>query len=247
MISVIMGAHRMDEYVYPAIDSILNQKNIELELIVVANGSQHQLVKESLQEHYAGEARLRIITSPLGQLAHALNIGLSHARYDYVARMDADDISHPDRLARQLDYLMQHDLDLVGTSADLINSAGEKTGVRHSPTSNKINKTLVFQNAFIHPSVLYKKQTIIDARGYNSGLNSEDYDLWLRLRRQGAKWDNMQESLIDYRLHDRSTQGNILAYAETAGYALREFILSKNPLWLLSAFVTLGKAFVRGR
>lgn len=247
MISVIMGLHRLDHLVYPAIDSILNQSNVELEFIIVANGKDFSQIKDALQKHYANESRIRIYTTPVGQLSHALNIALAHAKYDYVARMDGDDVSHPNRLCKQMEYLLLNKLDMVGSAVCLINEDGVNIGSRSYPAANKINKLMYFKNCFAHNTVLYKKEVIINARGYNSGFNSEDYDLWLRLRRRRVKWDNMQEELLDYRIHEAASQRNILGYAETAGYMIREFVLSKNPIWMLSSFITIAKAFIRGR
>src|SRR5690606_15293864 len=124
MISVLMGVHRLDEYVFPAIDSILAQEEVVFELVVVANGADAEVVGNSIAAHYQGDERLRVLYSKVGQLAHALNIGLSNARYDYIARMDADDISRADRLKIQLDHIVKNNLDLVGGALELIDKDG---------------------------------------------------------------------------------------------------------------------------
>lgn len=247
MISVLMGVHRLDEYVFPAIDSILAQEEVTFELVVVANGADAEVVGNSIAAHYQGDERLRVLYSKVGQLAHALNIGLSNARYDYIARMDADDISRADRLKIQLDHIVKNNLDLVGGALELIDKDGISFGVRSYPTGKSIDRKIYFKNCFAHNTIFCKKQLLIDARGYSGGFNSEDYDLWLRLRRSGVAWDNMSEPLVQYRIHDAASQRNLLGYAEVAGYMMREFVLSKNPVWLLSAILTVGKAIVRGK
>lgn len=247
MISVIMGIHRLDQYVYMAIESILRQINVEFEFVIVANGRNCFQLKDILEKKYIDDPRVTIYTTPIGQLSHALNIALAHTKYDYIARMDSDDVSHSDRLVKQIEYLLRNDLDMVGSSIKLINEKGVVVGSRSYPVARKINKLIYFKNCFAHNTVLYKKEVIINARGYNSGFNSEDYDLWLRLRRQGVKWDNMQEELLDYRIHEAASQRNILGYAETAGYMIREFVLSKNPVWLVSSLITMAKALIRAR
>lgn len=247
MISVLMGVHRLDEYVFPAIDSILAQEEVAFELVVVANGADADVVGNSIAAHYQGDERLRVLYSKVGQLAHALNIGLSNARYDYIARMDADDISPSNRLRLQLDFLKKNNLDLIGGMLELIDKEGNAFGVRNYPKGKSIDRKIYFKNCFAHNTILCKKQLLIDARGYSGGFNSEDYDLWLRLRRKDIAWDNMSEPLVQYRIHDAASQRNILGYAEVAGYMMREFVLSKNPVWLLSAILTVGKAIVRGK
>ena len=95
--------------------------------------------------------------------------------------MDSDDISYPNRLRRQLNYLLENNLDMVGSNVRLIDESGNSIGSRIAPKGRSINKKIPFGSTFIHPSCMYKKDLIIKARGYNSGFNSEDYDLWLRV------------------------------------------------------------------
>ena len=90
-----------------------------------------------------------------------------------------------------------------------------------------------------------KKDLIIKARGYNSGLNSEDYDLWLRLKSLNISWDNMNEILLDYRIHNKASQRALIGYAESAGYAMREFILRKSLTNFIAIFYHLLKSFIR--
>ncbi|MDG9729831.1 glycosyltransferase [Ignatzschineria sp. RMDPL8A] len=244
MISVIMGIHRIDEYVDNAINSILNQTFANFEFIIVANGSDAFNVAKYIQSHF-NDPRIKVLTSSIGQLAHALNIGLDASQYNYIARMDADDIAHPERLKKQLKYLLENSLDLVGSNLNLINETNEKIGDRKYPVQHKINRLLPFKNTFAHNTTLYKKKTVINARGYNSGFNTEDYDLWLRLKRKGIKWDNIQEPLLDYRIHTNASQRRLLGYAECAGYAMREFLLKKSFTNFIAIFIQCFKALIR--
>lgn len=247
MISVIMGVSRYDEYLPQAIDSILAQSFAALELIIVANGIFCKEIEARVQETYSGEVRIKIITSPIAQLAHALNLGIEAMRFEYIARMDADDVSWPDRLEKQFYYLKKNNLDMVGCDLRLIDKFGSRLGTRIYPKGKAINRYLSFKNCFAHNTVLMKKSTIITARGYNAGFNSEDYDLWLRLRRSGVKWDNMNEILVDYRIHERSSQRRLLGYAESTGLAAREFILDKQVANLLAVGYQFLKSIFRAR
>lgn len=247
MISVLMGVHRIDDFVFAAIDSILAQEGVRFELLLVANGKAHRDVAQTVNERYGDDERVRLFESPIGQLAHALNEALSYARYNYIARMDADDIAHPDRLKRQLAFLNLTGNDLVGCAVRLIDEQGSEVGRRVCPRGRAIYRELPFRNCFVHPTVFARKQIFLDAGGYCGGFNSEDYDLWLRLRRRGVKWDNMEDTLLDYRIHGEAAQRRLLGYAETSGLMMREFVLTKNPMWLLASLFAFIKGLFRGR
>lgn len=246
MISVVMGVSSLDDYLDSAINSILNQTYHDFEFLIVANGANSEAIANYIERNF-NDHRIVIVRSKIPQLAHALNIGLDRARYDYIARMDADDISESERLKKQLDFLIKHDLDLVGTAVTLIDATGEIIGVRDAKNGKNINFWLDFKSCFIHPSVLYKKNTVINARGYNSGFNSEDYDLWLRMRRSGVRWENMSERLLKYRIHSAASQRRLLGYAEVAGYSLREFLLKKSIKNFCAILLRVAMALVRGK
>ena len=241
MISVLMGVHTYDEYVPQAIGSILSQSFKDFELIIIANGTACDDVENCVIRDFSNEKKVKVIKSHIGQLAHALNIGINASKYEYIARMDSDDVAWPDRLQRQLMYLNENRLDLVGCDLRLIDSSGKVIGTRVYPKGLKINRYLSFRNCFAHNTVLMRKSMLLDVRGYNSGFNSEDYDLWLRLRRFGVKWDNMNEVLLDYRIHDKASQRRLLGYAESTALAMREFVLKKT----VSNFLAVGYHFLK--
>ncbi|WP_336973375.1 glycosyltransferase [Alcaligenes sp. PF14] len=245
MISVIMGVHAVDAYLNASIQSILDQTERNLELIIIANGAQHAQVAGYIKNQFSHDKRIHIIQSKIGQLSYALNLGLDHARFDYIARMDSDDIALPERLAKQLNHLLEFELDMVGCDLTLIDSKGKELGEQCYPKGSNIARYLPFKNPFAHNTILAKKQLFIEARGYNAGFNTEDYDLWLRLGRNIVRWDNMPEKLVLYRIHDAASKGQLLGYAESAAYSLREFFLKKNPNRLFAIFVQIGKAILK--
>lgn len=245
MISVVMGVVEFDDFTSIAINSILTQTLTDIELIIVANGANAQRTADAIAGAYANESRIIVIKTKIGQLAHALNIGIDKARFEYIARMDSDDVAMPNRLKLQLEFLKANDLDIVGSDAKLIDEAGTCIGSRITPKGTSISSTLPFRGSFIHPTILMKKSIILRARGYNSGFNSEDNDLWLRLRRQGVRWDNMPNELLCYRIHPASTQRRLLGYAECAGYSLREFLLKKNIINFISILFHIVKTLTR--
>lgn len=245
MISVVMGVHVLDVFLDQAVESILKQDVQDFELVIVANGPSNQNIYQYLIDKYSHDCRVVILKSSIGQLAHALNMAIDHARYEYIARMDSDDIAHENRLKTQLSYMKKHNLDVLGTDVNLIDELNNIIGYRKLPNTNDINKNIGFKSCFVHPSVLMRKSSILKVRGYNSGFNSEDYDLWLRLRRHGVRWDNLNIPLLDYRIHSGASQRRLLGYAECTGYAVREFVLNKNLINFIAIFLHLFKSIVR--
>lgn len=246
MISVVMGVHRLDSFLLDAINSVLLQTYKDFELLIVVNGFSNDSIVKYINENIK-DSRVVVLQSKIPQLAYALNLGVDNAKYDYIARMDSDDIADPLRFEKQLSFIINNNLDLVGTGAILIDKNGEIIGERNAVKSSLINKKIVYKNCFIHPSIMYRKDFFIKVRGYNSGFNSEDYDLWLRMKRAGVRWANMPDLLLQYRIHDQASQGNILGYAEGAGYALREFILNKSMNGFFAIFYKMSRIFIRFR
>ena len=161
--------------------------------------------------------------------------------------MDSDDIAWTNRLERQFSYLKENHLDMVGCDLRLVDKIGNYLSTRIYAKGKNINRYLSFKNCFAHNTVLIKKSAVLMARGYNSGFNSEDYDLWLRLRRLGVKWDNMEETLVDYRIHEDSSQRRLLGYAESTALAVREFILEKKISNFMAIIYHFFKSIFRSR
>lgn len=246
MISVIMGVHAVDEYLIKSIDSILKQSLKEFEFIIVANGRDCDAVYDYIRLNF-NDDRIVLLKSSIGQLAYSLNLAIDNSKYDYIARMDSDDVSYSNRLEKQLHFLQLNSLDIIGSDIRLIDENDTHLSIRKYPKGAEINKKLPFKNCFAHNTMFFKKSIVIDARGYNAGFNSEDYDLWLRLKRLGVAWDNMDEVLLDYRIHSEATQRRLLGYAEVTGYAMREFILNKNISNLFAIFYFFIKSLTRSR
>lgn len=245
LVSVIMATNRVDKYLSKAIESILNQTYKNLEFIIVANGPEKLNIKLYIEENFKN-SKIIIITSSIPQLSNSLNIAIDHSKGNYLARMDADDISHPERIEKQINHLLKNNIDIVGCDINLIDEDGNFLGRREYPKGKSIYKKIYFRNPLAHNTVIYKKSSILSIRGYNSGFNSEDYDLWLRAYRQNLKIENINEFLLDYRIHKASTQGNRLGYAEACGYILREALLTKNLLAFFAVPVNILKFFLRG-
>lgn len=245
-VSVVLALNKIDQYAFGAIDSAVCQQDVDHEVILVANGPQVDSIYESLYERYQGNSNVKILVTPIPQLAFSLNLGVSEASANYIARMDSDDIAMPNRLSKQLNFMLQNDLDMLGTDVFLINEDDDVIGDRIYPKTKKnIQKRLAHSSPFCHPSVMYTKQLFYKARGYNAGFNSEDYDLWLRCMRFQPNWDNMPDKLLKYRIHSAASQGSILAYCEVSGHFLREFLLNPSFSLFWGGLIAVLKTFYR--
>lgn len=245
-ISVLIAINSIDDYTLRAINSICNQTYINIRVVIIANGPKMDDVASFVKDNVV-YGNILILKTAIGQLGHALNVGLNAVEGDYIARMDGDDFSYSDRIERQYAYLIKHDLDLVGCDIRLIDELDAEIGFRTYPKGESINRILPFSNPFAHNTILAKRDVFLSARGYNSGFNSEDYDLWFRMRRNGIRWDNMSDVLLDYRIHSAASQRRLLGYAESTALAMREFVLNKSLINLTAVFYHFMKSIFRSR
>ena len=198
-VSVLMPVFNCERYVRGAVDSILNQTFGNFELIVIDDASPDETI--SILKKY-NDPRIRLIEKPVNTgYTESLNLGLSLARGQYLARMDGDDISLPERLFNQVAFMDSNsDVVLCGTSYKII--GGEDSMIRPPQTDAEIKLALLRGNCIAHPTVMLRKK-VLDQNFlfYDPSKEpAEDYDLWARLIPLG-KLHNLQEVLLDYRLH----------------------------------------------
>jgi len=192
------GGRDLDE----AVASILGQTFADFELLAVNDHSTDD-TPSRLRQASEADARVRVIDSPGHGFVAAVNAGLADSGSAWIARMDADDRSHPERLARQMAYLHAHeDVDILGTSVRVIDANGHPSGsIRYPLEHALIVLSLRAATAFAHGSVVVRRAALITAGGYRAGrFPAEDYDLWCRLAVAGARLANLDEPLYDYRL-----------------------------------------------
>lgn len=208
MISVVMPAYNAEEFIVESIESILNQTYKNFEFIIVNDGSTDNTA--SIIDRYAQQdARIKIIHKENGGISRALNAGIEVAQYPWIARMDADDISLPHRLARQLEVTeSMPEVVVWGNYAHLINVKGDKRGtVKFLPTSieeyhelRRLGKPV----RVIHSTALFKRDIALKVNGYDPRLDGvEDSDMWWRMSRFGPVV-NLPEYFILVRIHESS-------------------------------------------
>ncbi|MDB2386523.1 glycosyltransferase, partial [Shewanella sp.] len=134
-------------------------------------------------------------------LGKALNFGLDKCNYDLVARMDTDDICHPDRFMKQCQFLTSSDVDICGTYAYDIDENESIIGERTVPIHMDDIRRLIWSCPIIHPSVMYRKKSILGMGSYNPSVahRQEDYELWIRCVDSGLKFYNISSFLLYYR------------------------------------------------
>jgi len=208
LISVIMATfNEKPEYIKGAIQSILNQTFKNFELIVI-DDSTNEATKKEIDLLASVDSRIVLIRKKerMG-FVPALNEGLRIAKGDYIARMDGDDLSYPNRFEIQLKYMNSHpEVDILGGAIDIMNEDGKITSHRNYPLGGLSLKIYnIFRDPLAHPTVLIRKAELNDFQYDVSFKRGEDVDLWLRLRNQGAEIRNISNSVLKYRVfHDMS-------------------------------------------
>ena len=248
-VSWLLCTHQNHPLLARAIASCLGQTMADFELLIVVNGKEATQIAATLRQQYASDARVRVVQTPLHLLNFSLSLGLHLARAPYVARMDADDVSSPERLQRQLAFMQQHpEVAVLGSAYSLVDSQGQIHGHVSPPEHDRESRTqLRWRNRLCHPSGMLRKSAILPLGGYLGGRNAEDYDLWLRLALD-SQWQfaNLHERLLSYNMAlDGAARRSRAAYAHVAAAQLRNFLVSGDPRWLLGACLTAGKSLLR--
>lgn len=203
-----MPVYNGQRFLHGATESILCQTWSDFEFLIINDGSTDNS-REIISSF--SDSRIRLIDNPSNiGLTKSLNKGLELAEGEYIARQDADDISYPKRLERQVQFLNAHpDIVLLGTQARAIDEKGRphKTNFLRIPVGMlTIRWYLMFQNAFIHSSVMFRRSTVWkELGGYDESFErAQDYELWSRAA-WSFKVDNLADVLIDHRFEYGST------------------------------------------
>ncbi|MBR8823446.1 O-antigen biosynthesis glycosyltransferase WbnJ [Fusobacterium necrophorum] len=240
-ISIIMPVCKYDEYLEQAINSILAQTFQEFEFLIIANG---MLVDsfQKLQSFCQKDSRVRLYQTSIKQLQYNLNYALDLAQAEIIARMDGDDIAFPTRLEKQYFYLLEENIDLLGSNFEYIDEKNLKIDKKNYILlrNAEIRKAMTIFCPFCHPTIMFKKSIVLDAGAYCFGNIAEDWELYLRLRRNAEiKFANYPEVLLQYRQHSKqmSKQSSKMDSIIVSGLYVREFVYTKNIAYLKGALI----------
>ena len=217
--SVLLSLYYKENFCYlrQSLDSIFNQTLAPDEVILVEDGPLSDELYAVVDEYVKRYPILKIVALEKNSgLGHALNEGLKYCSFDLVARMDTDDISKPDRFKAQVDiFESDPDIDVCGSWIDeFIGTPDNVTSQRRVPENHaEIVKYTHLRCPLNHPTVMYRKSKVLAVGGY-SGF-PEDYFLWVKLIMSGAKFYNIQRSLLFFRFsNDVITRRGGLEYAK---------------------------------
>lgn len=199
-VTVLMPVYNGEKFLQDALDSVLTQKLVGFELLALNDGSKDGslLILQSNKDD-----RLRLVSHSNCGLSSTLNKGINLVNTPYIARQDQDDLMLPYRLARQLDFLKRNtNIGMVGTWAQIfVGETASDRFHRHPIFSDTLRLKLLFDNPFVHSSVMIRTEVLKKVGGYSEDRSRqppEDYELWSRISRI-ADIANLPEVLTVYR------------------------------------------------
>lgn len=223
LISVVMPAHNAQKYLGSAIESILNQTFKKFELIIVNDASADKTL-QIIKSFAKKDSRIRIINNKKRlDIAGSLNNGIKMARSDIIARMDADDISLPNRLEIQYKLINNSKkIAVVGANIVVMDPQEKDISARSYPANSKDLKACFFKySPFAHPVVMFRKKIFDEVGGYDPEYSpTEDLDLWFRM---GIKHEfkSVPQLLLRYRLSESSSSHSIIRHLEMLVFRIR--------------------------
>ena len=229
VVSVVMAVYNGEQFLAEAIDSILNQTFHDFEFIIVNDGSTDQTA-EILRRYQHRDARVRVLHQENRGLVASLNRGCALAGGKYLARMDADDVSLPERLARQIAFMdTHHEIAVLGSAAQAMDIRGNDLGVHHPPCSQGyLRWRLLFQCPLAHSSTVIRREVFHRVGGYQtSAVHAEDYDLWCRIS-EVAGIANLPDILLKYRIHN-----NNISKTQRALQRANSLVISRTMIAML--------------
>jgi glycosyltransferase involved in cell wall biosynthesis len=253
-VSVLLPCYNAAATLREALDSLSRQSLTDFEIVAVDDGSSDKTA-EILDHRASTDPRLRIITQPHSGIIKALNRGLAACRAPYVARMDSDDCSLPERLALQAAYLDRHPVTAV---VSCLVSGFPAGGVRQGlliyidwlnslVRDEDMRREIFIESPMAHPSVMFRKVWVERVGGYQEHGWAEDYDLWLRLYSAGARFAKVEQVLLQWRERpERLTRTD-------GRYSLENFLrakahyLARGPLAERDAVIIWGAGMVGRR
>lgn len=219
-VAVLLPVYNGGKHLQRAIQSILAQSYTDFELYITNDGSTDDT--DAIVKTFS-DKRITYAQQQNHGLTQTLNDAITNTRSEFIARMDSDDFSEPERLQRQVDYLYQHpEIGVLGTTAYIMSEAGEIVGVNPSLLNNpELQVQLLYQTPFSHGSIVFRRALLshMTPPYYQASAgNAEDYQFWSRLATI-TKLANLPEPLYGWR--DNPTGMSNSGSERQRGYALK--------------------------
>ncbi len=239
-ISILLPFYNSEHTLADSIESMLKQTYDKFELILIDNNSTDGSLQIA-EDYAAKDSRIQVLSEPKKGIVYALNTGITASNGKYIARMDADDISHPERLEKQRHFLeINKEFDLVACCVDYVNDDALQFGFFEYVKWN--NRIITYEdiclNRFIesplvHPTVMFRKKLTDKYEMYRQGDFPEDYELWLRLLDEGVKMCKLPDILLEWkdtpnRLSRTDERYAIQAFFEIKTYYLFKWLKNNN-------------------
>ncbi len=225
MISVVMPAYNAEEYIAEAIKSILKQTYKDFEFIIVNDGSRDRTA--DIIKSFGDDRIVFINRHDNKGLVFSLNEGISYAKGDFIARMDADDISTPDRFALQLKYFDNHpEVDVLGGSYHCFGNSCRT--VKRETNPEVVAGLLRYYCCMAHPTIMMRRKVIYQKELYSQDyLYAEDFELWGRLLARGTVFANIPNVILKYRVTDTHISSKHYKRQQflTAAVMLRNYLI----------------------
>jgi len=226
-----MSVYNGRPYLNGAIQSITEQSYRDFEFLIIDDASTDGSNK-ILEKWRRQDSRIRIISHKVNRgLGYSLREGVIEARGDWIARMDDDDISVPDRLEKQVEFVRTYpETDVVGGWAIEIDEQGRQGRMRTHPIRHEEIVRLIWTSPLQHSTVFFRRDAIRRTGSYSATLRRrQDYDLWFRCVAGGLRFANIPEPLIYYRFTDDFYRKNDI------GVALDQARIGWRGCWMVGA------------
>ena len=208
MISILLPFRNAAGTLDAAIASITSQTYADWTLLLIDNASEDE-GPATAKGWCDRDPRIHLVTEPRVGIAHALNTGLEHVRTPLIARMDADDVSHPERLAKQVAYMNEHpEIGVLATLTVFASTVEKSSGMAWyvgwqnailTPHEHYVKR---FVDApLAHPTVMFRRELIEQCGGYSTEPLPEDHELWLRWMDAGVRFAKLPEELLTWHDH----------------------------------------------
>jgi glycosyltransferase involved in cell wall biosynthesis len=220
IVSVLLPFHREKFFLAESIESILHQTCNSFEVLLISSDSDLETL--SIARQFAEkDNRIRLLDAPGKGLSTALNHGLHQALAPYIARMDADDIAHSQRIEKQIQFLQQHpEIGVLSCRTSLLASNTSAPGIDHyiqwqnsliTPEDHYTNRFI--ESPVAHPTVIFRKSICEQHGGYSTEGIPEDYDRWLNWMSKGIRFHKLDEVLLHWRDHPQRLTRTSTDYA----------------------------------